>query len=209
MIIGICGLIGSGKDSIASYLEETHNFTRLNFSAKLKEACAIIFDWDIDMLNGLTKAARDQRELVDDWWSEKLGIDDLSPRKALQLIGTEVFRQNFSDNIWVAAVERTITKHQHVILSDVRFPNEIAMIRNVGGQMWRVSRKEMPDWYTYIMANEHETIADYMKTYHPDVHPSEWSWIRESFDQDLANRGTLDDLYQAAADLLPRDVICQ
>ena len=40
MIIGICGLIGSGKDTIADYLVEQHNFQKMSFADKLKDAVA-------------------------------------------------------------------------------------------------------------------------------------------------------------------------
>jgi len=49
MIIGICGLIGSGKDTIADYLVKEHNFIKLSFADKLKDCVAEMFDWNRDL----------------------------------------------------------------------------------------------------------------------------------------------------------------
>jgi cytidylate kinase len=50
MIIGVCGLIGAGKDTIADYLVNVHGFRRDSFAASLKDAVAAIFGWDRDMI---------------------------------------------------------------------------------------------------------------------------------------------------------------
>ena len=46
MIIGITGLISSGKDTIADYLTTYQGFKRISFAASLKDAVAAVFDWD-------------------------------------------------------------------------------------------------------------------------------------------------------------------
>ena len=46
MIIGICGFIGSGKDTIADYLVNFHGFRRESFANTLKDAVAAVFGWD-------------------------------------------------------------------------------------------------------------------------------------------------------------------
>jgi dephospho-CoA kinase len=65
MIIGICGFIGSGKDTIADYLVNLHHFRRESFANTLKDAVAQVFGWDRTMLEGRTKMAREWREQVD------------------------------------------------------------------------------------------------------------------------------------------------
>jgi hypothetical protein len=101
MIIAICGLQGSGKDTIGSYLINKYDFTKLSFAGILKDIVAILFGWDREMLEGATKESRDWREGVDSWWSEKLQIPNLSPRYVLQYFGTDLFRNHFHPDIWV------------------------------------------------------------------------------------------------------------
>lgn len=56
-IIGITGLIGSGKDTIADYLITSHSFKRLSFASSLKDAVSAVFGWNRDMLEGTTTAS--------------------------------------------------------------------------------------------------------------------------------------------------------
>ena len=46
MIIGVCGLIGAGKDTIADYLVNIHQFRRESFANTLKDAVSSEFGWD-------------------------------------------------------------------------------------------------------------------------------------------------------------------
>ena len=62
MIIGICGLIGSGKDTIADILVQEKNFEKLSFADKLKDGVASVFGWDRQMLEGKTDSSRSWRE---------------------------------------------------------------------------------------------------------------------------------------------------
>jgi hypothetical protein len=136
MIIGICGFIGSGKDTAANYLVGWHGFRRDSFAGALKDAVAAVFGWDRELLEGLTTEARAWREQVDPWWAKRLNMPDLTPRWVLQYWGTEVCRQGFHDDIWIAALENRLrTRAGHTVISDVRFPNEVASIRNAGGQI--------------------------------------------------------------------------
>ena len=79
MIIGICGLIGAGKDTIADYLVNIHEFRRESFANTLKDSVAAVFGWDRNMLEGRTKQSREWREQPDQWWSERLGMS-ITPR---------------------------------------------------------------------------------------------------------------------------------
>ena len=200
MIIGICGFIGSGKDSIADYLVSTHEFARLSFATVLKDACASIFQWDREMLEGKTEAARKQRESVDTWWADNLGIENFSPRYALQYVGTELFRDNLHRDIWALAVERRLSQYKNVVISDVRFPNEIKMLQRNFARIWCVQRGVLPHWFDNvkgILQNEDPIKAKIMiKSMYPDVHESEWAWTGTEFNQIIDNNGTLIDLFK-------------
>ena len=104
IIIGITGLISSGKDTIANYLTTFHGFKKESFANSLKDAVASVFGWDREMLEGTTTSSREWREQVDPWWSARLDIPDLTPRWVLQNWGTEVCRKGFHDDIWIASL---------------------------------------------------------------------------------------------------------
>ncbi len=52
MLIGLVGLIGSGKDTVAERLVSHHGFVRDSFAKSLKDAVSNIFSWDREMLEG-------------------------------------------------------------------------------------------------------------------------------------------------------------
>jgi hypothetical protein len=134
MIIGVCGFIGSGKDTIADYLVNIHEYRRESFANTLKDAVSAVFGWDRTMLEGRTKQAREWREQVDPWWSKRLDRA-ITPRWILQYWGTEVCRKGFHDDIWIASLENKLrTSSDSVVISDCRFPNEIKAIKEQGGK---------------------------------------------------------------------------
>jgi len=202
MIIGICGLIGSGKDTIADYLVNIHEFRRDSFAATLKDACAAVFGWDRVMLEGRTKSSREWREQPDEWWSQRLG-KEITPRYILQYWGTEVCRNGFHDDIWIASLENKLrTAKDDVVISDCRFPNEIRAIRAQGGYVIRVVRGPEPQWYTIAeQANRGtEFAAQALQSF--GIHASETSWIGTDFDRVIDNNGSLDDLYNQITNLV-------
>jgi hypothetical protein len=203
MIIGICGFIGSGKDTVADYLVNFHEFRRESFASTLKDAVANVFGWDRTMLEGRTKEAREWREQVDPWWAERLDMPTLTPRWVLQYWGTEVCRKSFHDDIWIASLENKIRNSKdNVVISDCRFPNEILAIKNAGGTIVWVQRGELPVWYTYAVdANKGSNLAiNEMKRL--GIHASEWAWLGSKFDTIIDNTGTIDQLYQQSENLL-------
>ena len=141
MIIGICGLIGAGKDTVADYLVNIHQFRRESFAHTLKDAVAAVFGWDRELLEGRTKESRAWREQVDPWWSARLNMPDLTPRWVLQYWGTEVARRSFHDDLWIASLENKLRNSKdNIVISDVRFPNEIKAIHNAGGKVLKKSK---------------------------------------------------------------------
>jgi hypothetical protein len=185
-LIGVCGLIGSGKDTIAGTLVGI-GWTRYSMAKPLKDMTAALFNWPRDMVEGDTAESRAWREQRDDWWSERLARE-ITPRSVLQYMGTEVMRQNFHDDIWVACMEKFYAENgPHIVISDVRFPNEIAAIRRLGGEIWHVYRPPLPYWF--------ERAA--MGKDIPEVHLSERAWLGIEPDQTFWNTGSLQDLKNA------------
>ena len=196
-VIGISGLIGSGKDTVADYLVNYHGFRRESFANTLKDAVSAVFGWDRMMLEGRTRQSREWREQVDEWWARRLGMPDLTPRWILQYWGTDVLRNHFHDEIWVASLENKLLKSQdNIVISDVRFPNEVAAIRGVGGKLICIERGPKPEWYNDAVDGLN------MRHFWPSVHPSEYSWVRTRFDLVINNDGTVDDLYTQIKNLV-------
>lgn len=213
LIIGVTGFAGSGKDTIADYLVNIHQFYRESFASSLKDAVSATFGWDRDMLEGRSRQSRAWREQVDTWWAERLNMPHLTPRWVLQYWGTDVLRQNFHDNFWIASLENKLRlSTDNVVISDCRFPNEITAIRRQGGIVIRVTRGTDPEWYKYAEIvnrgpekNPRWALSkDHMLRY--NIHPSETAWIGTEFDFVLDNNGTMQDLYRQVDSLLVRDI---
>lgn len=197
-IVGILGFINGGKGTIASCLVNNYNFRQDSFASSLKDACANIFDWPRHLLEGDTKESRDWREEGDAWWSDKLGIPNFTPRYALQYVGTDILRNNFNEDLWFLTLQNRIRKNpdQHVVISDVRFPNEIKFIQEQGGTLIRVKRGPDPVWYeTAIMANKGNSIAkEVMDKTYSSAHFSEWAWVGSTIHYEINNDTTLESL---------------
>jgi hypothetical protein len=203
MIIGVCGFIGSGKDTIADYLVGFHDYRRDSFAGTLKDAVAAVFGWDRELLEGRTPEARAWREQVDAWWANRLNMPNLTPRWVLQYWGTEVCRKGFHDDIWIAALEARLSRRSdNTVISDVRFPNEIASIRNAGGKIVWVKRGELPSWCIMaVKANSGDIVAQ-TKLKELGVHVSETAWVGTDFDYEIDNNGTIEELYTSIKNLV-------
>ena len=210
MIIGFVGFIGSGKDTAADYLVNFHGFRRDSFANTLKDAVACVFGWDRTLLEGRTKEAREWREQVDTWWAERLNMPNLTPRLMLQLWGTEVCRNGFHDDIWIASLENKMRKTtDNIVISDVRFPNEIKAIHNAGGIVVRIKRGADPEWYDAAVSvnagpNGNATwslskaLLNQLK-----IHASETAWVGGKIDSTVYNDTTIDALFDQISKLLP------
>jgi hypothetical protein len=188
-IIAICGFQGAGKDTLANILIEKHGFVKLSFAGAVKDVAACIFGWDREMLEGTTPESRKKREIVDEWWANRLNIPNLTPRWVLQNFGTELFRYHFHPEIWVACVEKKISNYKNVVITDCRFPNEINTIKKLGGKIVHIYRKSLPDWFDDFKKGNTGPPTD--------LHSSEWSWIQSNFDLEVNNNtDNIEDLNQ-------------
>lgn len=203
MIIGISGFQGSGKDTIADYLCNIYGFKRDSFAGTLKDAVAAVFGWDRELLEGRTRESRAWRETVDPWWSTRLGMPNLTPRLVLQRWGTEVARKAWHDDTWIASLEYKLSRAQDdIVITDVRFPNEIRAVKAAGGVVIRVVRGPEPPWYDLALETNSGTF-NHMAQAWPEVHPSEWAWIGTHFDAVINNDADgLDPLFAQVRDLV-------
>jgi hypothetical protein len=203
-IIGVCGLIGSGKGTISSQLVREYGFVELSFADLLKDVAATAFGWQRNMLQGDTKESREWREVPDKFWSNELD-KPVSPRLALQLLGTECFRNGFHENFWVLSVKKIIQDNPEInyVIPDARFKNEKMLITSLGGEVWRVQRGPNPIWYSRAIS--YNTSG--MPTMDcQGVHPSEWSWIDldSTFAHVIINDSSLEDLNTSVNNIMKK-----
>ena len=122
---------GCGKTTVADLLIEHRP---VSFAAPLKEAV-----WTLLGKLGISGShfVYDDKEAI----IPGLGV---SARHMMQTLGTEWGRACVHPDFWVmiarAKAERIMKDGRSVVIDDVRFPNEAALIRNLGGELWRIDR---------------------------------------------------------------------
>ncbi len=183
MLIGMSGYAQSGKDSCAEFMIENYGFERRAFADKLKLALVHLNPM-VDYVSPrsgkvewfrLTDAIRYYGGL------ESLKQNSPETRVLLQRLGTEVGREIFGNDFWVNQALGEVFNLKRIVVTDVRFPNEVAAVRARGGQVWRVVRPGVKP----VNAHASETAID-------DV----------EFDRYIENSGTLEDLYSQLASVM-------
>ncbi len=148
MLIGLHGKARSGKTTTSNLLVRKHGFKEVAFADGLKKLCADLFDLSLEQLHG------DLKEVVDSRYN-------MSPREIFQLVGTECMRK-ISPDIWIDKVKPFVVNHMDVIdivISDVRFKNELDFIKTVGGHMVKVVRIDGPRLATQAVEH-HKSEVD-------------------------------------------------
>jgi hypothetical protein len=190
VVYGLTGMKRSGKDTVAEMIENdilNESIIRvksLAFADELKRICSIVTCIDIEYFY--------DDELKD------MVIEDVgySPREIMQGIGTGLFRDGISEvlpklgkSIWVNNVKWNMLKHINdydvFIIKDIRFPNELEMLRN------------LPDEFDVNIIRI--TRPSLVKS---DTHESESHFDNFDVDYDIINDGTIDDLYEKIHDML-------
>ena len=203
-LVGIVGLIGSGKSTAGDILEQELGFKKLAFATILKDATANLFSWPRELLEGDTQQSREFRETEDVYWTRALGRK-ITPRVVLQEMGTEVIRDSFHSDFWILALQQKILSgvlgQGPFVLTDCRFPNEMKFIKDSGGALIRIKRGDDPIWFNNAIKLNNTTYqdaySDWVDTVTvPPIHPSEWKWIHEEayYDYVVENNSTLEDL---------------
>lgn len=216
MLVLLNGLAGSGKDTVANYLVEKYGFVKVSFGAALKDVLSAIFGWPRELLEGDTEESRKFRDTVDEWWSARLKIPGLTPRLMMQLWGTDVVRNHFHNEMWIAACERKVERvmkeqRKNVVVTDYRFPEERS-IRSLACSNEHPSRnfmvvrveRDLPKWAQDLKAKlaerqtrDVETAQKIMNELgYTDVHESEWKTLCCEVDQVVENNGTIESLHE-------------
>jgi hypothetical protein len=189
-VIGICGKKRHGKDTVGGFLSAEFDYTPIAFADPIKRIAMDLYDFSYEQVYG------SEKEIPDERW------DGLTPRHAMQQIGTEVARL-IHPLTWVRKCLANIREYQtgesHPILHspahrdfrpahgswipdrnlwvicDVRFPNEAEAIRAEGGKVIKVVRPSL-------------------EGKQGDAHASETNIDKIDPDILVVNDGTLEDL---------------
>lgn len=175
VLIGLMGKKYSGKDTASDIIVSNYNFKKISFAEPLKKICMELFNFSQEQME--TK-----KETIDERWNT-------TPRTVLQYIGTEVFRKDINkiiphieNNFWVKSLEYNyIGKYDNLVISDVRFQNEVDMIHKYGGIVIKLTRDN-----NNIDNHESESNIDYIINY----------------DYVVNNNSTLNDLTNSIMDIL-------
>ena len=146
-LIGLIGRARSGKDTVAGYLANRHQFAHIAFADPMKNMLEVAFG---DLFR------EGDREKPIDWLGK-------SPRQLMQTLGTEWGRTQIHPELWVLLTEQKVKNAVEfslpLVISDVRFHNEADMILKHGGELWHIVRpdftpvgghvSEMADWEAY------------------------------------------------------------
>lgn len=141
VIIALAGRAGSGKDTAAAFLahaaiRDGYGATTTGFASPLKAGLSAMFGFQFADLT------REEKEAP-------LEFIGKSPRELMQTLGTE-WGRGVHQELWIQLMERRIFERPTFgaddlwILTDCRFPNELAWVRRKGGVTWWIERDGVP-----------------------------------------------------------------
>ncbi len=191
-VIGIQGAMGAGKSTVRMHLVKEYGAKWLPMAGPLK--------------GGLMGMGATQDEI---YGSKKAEPNELwggkTNRFAQQAIGTEWGRNTISQDIWVNCVHRQIMdamrdgiKGQEpllIVIDDIRFPNEAAMVEEFGGELWMIRRaeSEYAPWKQKLIKFVGWKISRKLG-WMIGIHESECWWPMARADLDIDNEGTVKNL---------------
>ena len=167
------------------------DWVQISFAEQLKKICVPISGLDYDILLGIRN--RHRREMrVSEFVTGGIGelLPDLTGRALLELIGTECFR-SIDDDFWIKVTHGCMLKYLatgiNVIIPDVRFKNEIAMVLK-GGFLICVARSDVE-----LVLTELDRTT----------HVSKWEFLTRIADAHIVmNDGSVDDLQKKVMEII-------
>ena len=192
-LYGLCGFIGSGKNTAATFLLAHTGGQNHSFAGPLKDGVAAIFGWPRAMLEGNSDVSRAWRDQNDVYWSGMFGRP-VTPRMVLQEVGTEVFRQ-YLPNVWLAAAAQRLQPNTTAVFTDARFGNELSWITENNGVLIWIYRSEMPHLAAATTAVIHGLIENHVSL--NDAHVIER--LRHQCQVDPVHRSETSFLYDGSA----------
>jgi hypothetical protein len=180
-LIGIVGPLGAGKTSAAKVLEQ-FGFRRFRMADTLKRML---------LTAGLSYEQVDggDKEVPADFLCGK------TPRWAMQSLGTEWARECIGPDFWVNCMHAELIRawredpKAKIVIDDIRFENEVDLVRSFSGGLWRIEGREPPEKKKSILQR---VSSVFTKGTQP--HASEAAWKTFEVDYEINNTGSLSDL---------------
>lgn len=139
-IIGLCGAAGSGKDTAAWHLVSVHGFEALAFADPINDMLAVALD-----NYGIDHAVLHDRALKEQPLAGVPGQP--SPRELKQRLGDafravdpDWFVHDLAHRAGLHDLPRSAPVHDRIVITDVRYPNEAALVRRLGGVLIHLQR---------------------------------------------------------------------
>lgn len=157
-LIAFVGGKGVGKSACATHLASVHNFKRISVADPLKLVVKTLFKLNDAQLNdSILKETVLQSPI------------EASPRQLMQVIGTDLFRDAFSTrfpamktSFWALLLDETLTdllEYTDVVVDDIRFEDEAAIIRKHHGTLIRINRTSYAHNDTHASEQNHQSIT--------------------------------------------------
>lgn len=182
MIIGLCGIKGSGKSVVANYIAENYGFKRINYKDELISHIKTRFP---DLI-------KEFAEIYSMTVDELFVVKPPAMRALMVNVGTDDKRRD-NDNHWVHAWAKTIALEAdrqskdirtiNVVTDDVRFQNEFDAIKLLGGIIIRVKRSDITDGGSHPSETEQFNFKeDFTIEAEPGQHEAVYAQIRQIMD---------------------------
>lgn len=126
LVIGISGFVGSGKTSVAEWFIGNHGFKRFSFADPIREMMMVL---------GVDEATLRDPKKKEEPHNALMGR---TPREAMETLGTAWGREIIHPQLWIGQFALRTRKARMVIVDDVRFPNEVQAIREIGGKVFKL-----------------------------------------------------------------------
>ena len=151
ILIGVSGKAGSGKNFVADQIMAKYPLTRqLAFADPLKHMVAHMFN--IPLMDLYTEEGKARPSWFKWEWCDRCTTSDnpaepagfMTNRDLLQWVGTELVRECWYQNHWIELAKQRIQQQSAdiVVITDVRFPNEADLIKEMGGTVLKVTGRE-------------------------------------------------------------------
>jgi len=147
-VLVFVGAAGCGKDTAAKYVQAQHPLVyNLKFAAKLKDLTCLLFGWDRvrldeDLSYKEAEAFWPSGEPISVYPGGKMSRLHgrvRTRREILQVIGTDLFRQQLDKDVWLHAAADSIPEGVPlVVATDIRFANELEFLQARGYKTYTV-----------------------------------------------------------------------